>query len=103
MKLTKKQEHAITIAGIGILAAIFFYQIAYGANDKAYMAGYNAGNRAGHDDWSSYDAGQLKLHPCPQSNESGSCPISYPSGHTPDWYAGYKTGYNHAISEDAAG
>jgi hypothetical protein len=98
MKISKRTNRICLALTGAALIAIFFYQVAYGANDKAFMAGYIVGKDQGNDDW-----GHVKLHPCPQGNESGYCPISYPPGHTAELYAGYKTGYNYIITFLASG
>jgi hypothetical protein len=41
MKLTKKQEYAITVALVGILVAYFIYQVAFATNESSYRKGFN--------------------------------------------------------------
>jgi hypothetical protein len=90
-----KQIHVIAILAIMGMMSIG-QQTAHATNESDYNIGYNNGVTQADNDW-----GHIELHICP--DEHGHCPISYPPGHTPEYYAGYKTGYNDEISHDAEG
>jgi hypothetical protein len=96
-KITLSKRDKIDMGILIIIAFIFGIitcHTAHAANDRSYMVGYNDGKVQANNDW-----GRVELHVCPDGN--GHCPISYPLGHTPEYYAGYKTGYNSEISYDA--